>query len=374
MTSTSRQQVPFYGLGDEWSGLKDEALLQISKVFDHGKFVGGPEIVALEGRISKQLGASHVKACSSGTTALLIAMMALNIGPGDEVIIPAFTFAAPVECALLLGATPVLVDVDYPSGLIDLTSARNAITGKTKAIVAVSLFGLMPDFGVLSDLAREFEIEIIEDAAQSYGAQQDGRASGSFGRVSCLSFFPTKVLGGAGDGGAITTSDQELAEKIRHIRDHGQDGRFSHVCLGLNGRMSSIAAAALLVRHSYLEAALKRRREIGDFYDTQLAGLKDQTQIGFSFVPEGMIAARSQYAVVVSGRDRVREDLLKSGVQTAVYYPRPLHFQPAFRNLPRGKSLANSERLASNVICLPIHPALDLQAAEFVMEMLTQSV
>lgn len=366
--------VPFYGLADEWAEIKEETTARISSVFDHGRFVEGPEIEELEAQIAKELGAKHVYTCSSGTTALLIAMLALGITKGDEVIIPSFTFAAPVECALLLGAIPVLVDVDYPTGLINVDSVKSSITPKSKAVVAVSLFGQVPNFEALLDVAERHNLQLIEDAAQSYGARWKGTASGTFGRVSCLSFFPTKVLGGAGDGGAVVTDDADLANRIQMVRDHGQDSRYKHICLGLNGRLSSIAAAALLVRHKYLDSALSKRRSLGRLYDTLFEEAQFADTILFNSPGNDLLPARSQYAVAVSERDKVRAALMQEGVNTAVYYPSPLHHQPAFRTLPRAPTLNLSEKMAKEVLCLPIHPSLDTADVKYVASTLKKHV
>ncbi|WP_269586054.1 DegT/DnrJ/EryC1/StrS family aminotransferase [Roseibium sp. Sym1] len=371
---SASRTVPFYGLAEEWSEIKDETLARISAVLDHGRFVQGPEIEELEEQISRDLGARHVLTCASGTAALLMSMMALGIRKGDEVIIPSFTFAAPAECALLLGARPVLVDVDYPTGLVSVDSVRSSITVRTRAIVAVSLFGLVPDFHRLAAIAQEHGLPLIEDAAQSYGAQWRGKASGTLGHINCLSFFPTKVLGGAGDGGAVVTDDSDLADTIRKIRNHGQDTRNDHALVGVNGRMSTIAAAALLVRHKYLEAALAKRRTLGRTYDAIFTDERFSGALSFRKPGEETLPARSQYAIAVPDRDRIRRAMSEDGVQTAVYYPKPLHLQPAFQTASRARSLANSEKLAQDILALPIHPRLTSRDLEHVSNVLAKSV
>ncbi len=349
--------IPFVDLKGEWEPLRQEVLDRIGRIFEHGRFIGGPEISELEERLSGIAGVEHAIACSSGTTALLMSLLALDLQPDDEVIIPAFTFAAPLECVLLVGARPVLVDVDYPSGLISLDAMQQAITGKTRAIIAVSLFGTPPDFDAINGLASAVGITVIEDAAQSLGAVQNGVASGGLCDIGCTSFFPTKTLGGAGDGGAIFANSAELAERLREIRNHGQSDRYRHVRLGINGRMSSIAAAALLTRLDGLPKALEARRRIGAIYDQGFEPLQ-RKGLALAAIPAGIVSARSQYAIALKDRDAAGAALGEAGIETAVHYPTPLHLQPAFAGIRRAGSLDEAERLANTVLCLPIYPGL----------------
>lgn len=371
---TVSNSIPFVDLSEEWSPLKGTVLDSISRVFEHGMFVEGPEVGALEQIIQDYLGVGHAITCSSGTTALLIAMMALGIGPGDEIIIPSYTFAAPLECALLLGARPVLVDVSFPSGLIDLECVEAALSRQTKAIIAVGLYGFLPDMEKLSRLADENGVWLIEDAAQSYGARRSGRASGHFGSVSCLSFFPTKTLGGATDGGAVTTDDAALARRLRSIRDHGQEGKYRHVDVGLNGRMSSISAACLGVRHRALEDNLYRRRVGANLYDAIFSTLGASSGLCVYAVPDVVTPARALYPIALRDRDRIREEISRKGVGTAIHYPVPLHLQPAFNALPTVGSMKNSQRLAAEVLCLPLYPGLALEKIEAVAEMVLEAL
>ncbi len=352
------RRVPFVDLQAEWQPLKDETLRRIAAVLEHGRFVAGPEVGQLEERLAREAGAAHAISCASGTTALLMAMLALEIGPGDEVVMPAYTFAAPAECAMLLGASPVFVDVSCPSGLVDAAAVNAAITPRTKAIVAVSLYGLPAGFKAINAVASRHGIPVIEDAAQSFGAALHGRRSGSLALIGCTSFFPTKGLGGAGDGGAVFTDDAELAECLRQIRDHGQSGRYRHQRLGLNGRLNSIAAAALLVRLDGFDAAIAQRRRVGDAYDARLSDARTAGLLDFTVIGNGTASARAQYAVLVDDRDAVAADLHAAGIETAVHYPVPLHRQPAFACAPVSGSLQGAEAMASTVLCLPIYPGL----------------
>jgi UDP-2-acetamido-2-deoxy-ribo-hexuluronate aminotransferase len=367
-------KVPFVDLSAEWEPVRTEALRRIAEVFDHGRFVAGPEVSELEQRLAATVGAKHALSCASGTTALLMAMMALGIGPGDEVIVPAFTFIAPAECALILGASPVLVDVQVPSGLIDPASLEAAITPRTKAIIAVSLFGLPADFDAINRIAESHGIPVIEDAAQSLGATRNGKGSGSLARIGCTSFFPTKALGGAGDGGAIFTNDADMANRLSEIRDHGQAGKYHHVRPGLNGRLASIAAAALLARLDVFAPLLERRRYIGRTYDRLLGDARRSGLLDFA-TDEGIEhSARSQYAVVVEDRATVMKSLEAAGIQTAIHYPQALHRQPVLRDCRCAGSLENAAEMAEQVLCLPIHPALSDDQAGYVTDSLCSAL
>lgn len=350
--------IPFLDLASEWAPLRQAALERIGAILDHGRFVMGPEIEEFEATLAGDVGVAHAVACGSGTTALTMAMMALGVGPGDEVIVPAFTFAAPAECAALLGASPVFVDVDCPSGLIDPAAVEAAITARTKAIVAVSLYGQPADFAAINTIADKHGLAVIEDAAQSLGAMRGGRHSGALATIGCTSFFPTKVLGGAGDGGMVFTSDAEFAGRLAEIRNHGQTGRYDHARLGLNGRMSSIAAALLQLRREDFPAALTARRRIGERYDALLAPLHAAGLLDVSKVPPDTAPARANYTILVRDRDAVARALHEAGIGTAVHYPRPLHVQPAFARARRSGSLAGAERMAREALCLPIYPPL----------------
>ncbi len=367
-------RVPFVDLSAEWEPVRAEALRRIAQVFDHGRFVGGPEVAELEQKLAATVGAKHALSCASGTTALLMAMMALGIGPGDEVIVPAFTFIAPAECALILGASPVLVDVQMPSGLIDPGALEAAITPRTRAIVAVSLFGLPADFDRINEVAANHGIPVIEDAAQSLGATRRGKASGTLAGIGCTSFFPTKALGGAGDGGALFTDDADTATRLSEIRDHGQSGKYHHVRPGLNGRLGSMAAAALLARLDIFEPLLEKRRHIGRTYD-RLFGDARRSGLLDIVTNEGIEdSARSQYAVMVKDRAKIVKSLEAAGIQTAIHYPQALHRQPVLRNCRCAGSLENALEMADKVLCLPIHPALDDDQVDYVVETLCNAL
>lgn len=367
-------KVPFVDLSAEWEPVRAEALRRIADVFDHGRFVAGPEVAELEQRLAATVGAKFAVSGASGTTALLMAMMALGVGPGDEVIVPAFTFIAPAECALILGASPVLVDVQVPSGLIDSDALEAAITPRTRAIVAVSLFGLPADFDRINEIAARKGVPVIEDAAQSLGATRNGKSSGSLAGIGCTSFFPTKALGGAGDGGALFTDDADTANRLSQIRDHGQSGKYHHVRTGLNGRLGSMAAAALLVRLEMFEPLLEKRRHIGRTYDRLLGDARRSGLLDF-VTDEGIgHSARSQYAVVVKDRENVAKSLEAAGIQTAVHYPQALHRQPVLQDCRCSGPLENASAMANQVLCLPVHPALSDDQVDYVAETLCNAL
>lgn len=350
--------IPFVDLAADWSACKAEALARIARVFDHGQFVMGPEVALLEAQLAVETGVRHALACSSGTTALQIALMALGLQRGDEVILPAFTFAAPLESVLLSGASAVLADIDPETCLIDGDSVSALVGEKTRAIIAVSLYGQPADFHHLGALAAHHDIALIEDAAQSHGATLDGKSSGSLGTIGCMSFHPTKPLGGAGDGGAVLTDDAAVASAAREIRNHGQRGRYNHVRLGLNGRLDSIACAALLARLANAGPAAARRRDVAGRYDILLGAAARLGQLRLPRVREGTQSAFAQYAVQIDRRDQVMQDMLDAGVEVAIHYPTPLHHQPAYRDRVTFRSLIHAETVSRRALCLPIYPTL----------------
>lgn len=350
--------IPFADIVADWSPIKQDALSRIARIFDHGQFIMGPEVAELEDRLAAEINVSHAISCSSGTTALQIALMALDVRPGDEVILPAFTFAAPLECVLLLGATPVLADIDPHTCLIDLDAVAALIGPKTRAMIGVSLYGRPVDFTPLQPLVARREIAIIEDAAQSFGASLHGKSSGGLTMIGCTSFFPTKPLGAAGDGGALFTDDSTVAQRSREIRDHGQCGKYNHVRLGINGRLDSIACAALLARLGTTRQTIAQRQAVARRYDVLFQGAARRGQLLLQPVLEDGESACAQYVVQVERREDVIQDMLQAGIQVAVHYPKALHQQPAYRDRVSFTTLANAELVARRALCLPIYPTL----------------
>lgn len=364
--------VPFIDLVADWQPLKDEVLARVARLFEHGHFIMGPEVQELQRLLQADCGVAHALTCSSGTMALQLALMALDIGPGDEVIVPAFTFAAPVEAVLLQGATPVLADIHAETLNLDVESCARLIGPRTRAIIAVSLFGQPADFDSLNALARQHGLRVIEDAAQSYGATLHGRHSGGLADIGCTSFFPTKPFGGAGEGGALFTQDERLAQRIREARDHGQSAKYLHSSVGTNGRLDGLSCCALLVALGRLPEQLARRQAIARRYDLGLA------VAGNSLRRQGMLAGASsvfaQYAVRLEERDRLAEHLLKAGIQVAVHYPTPAHQQPAFARRCRYEALPNAEQASRQVLCLPLYPTLTETAQERVVDVLLEGL
>ena len=362
------EPIPFIDLVTEWQPHKAQVLQRIAAIFEHGRFVMGPEVVELEQQLAADLDIAHAITCSSGTTALQLALMALEIQPGDEVILPAFTFAAPLEAVLLLGATPVLADIDPATCNLEPTSVERLLSPATRAIIAVSLYGQPADFHALQALAEPRGIALVEDAAQSYGATLEGRRSGTLGHIGCTSFFPSKPFGGAGEGGAVFTGSEVYAGRIRALRDHGQSSKYQHSLIGFNGRLDSLSCAALLTALPQRQERLMLRQQVAERYQSLLGnaapGLICPT------IEAGRTSAWAQYAIRVQGRDRIAQALDTAGIQTAVHYPSPLHRQPAFQSRIRHGGLAQAERAAQELLCLPIYPSLTARQQDRVVDVL----
>jgi len=347
----------FIDLKSQYRGIKESVDRRIQAVLDHGQYVMGPEIAELEAALAARTGAAHCVACSSGTDALLLAMMALGIGAGDEVVTTPFSFFATAEIIALLGATPVFVDICPVTYNLNPRRLGAAITSRTKAILPVSLYGQCADMDAIAEIAGE--IPVIEDAAQSFGATYKGRQSCNLSAtgsgIGCTSFFPSKPLGCYGDGGACFTSDDELAAKMRMIRNHGQDRRYHHPVIGVNARMATIQAAVLLGKLEVFDAEVKRRAEVGARY-TELLGDAVKTPK----IMKGNTSVYAQYTIEVEEREAFQEAMKLRGVPTTVHYPEALHLQPAFDYLGLGAgSFPVAERAASRVVSLPMHPYLE---------------
>jgi UDP-2-acetamido-2-deoxy-ribo-hexuluronate aminotransferase len=304
--------------------------------------------------LAAHTGAAHCVSCSSGTDALLIALMALGIGPGDEVITTPFTFVATVEAIALVGATPVFVDIDPRTYDLDPALVAAAITPRTRAILAVSLYGQCAEMDAINAIAEGPGIAVIEDAAQSFGATYKGRQSCNLSTIGCTSFFPSKPLGAYGDGGACFTNDEALATRMRQIRVHGQDRRYHHPLVGINGRLDSLQAAVLLAKLERFDEEVRLRGELGAAYTEHL---RDVVQT--PYIEPHNTSVFAQYTIEVAHRDLVQQRLQAEGIPTAVHYPVPLHLQPAFARPEYGPgSFPLSEAAAARVISLPMHPYL----------------
>ena len=348
----------FVDLKTQYKALEQPINHRIADVLAHGKFIMGPEIAELEQRLAAYVGAEHCVSVSSGTDALLIAMMALGITPGDEVITTPFTFIATGEMITLLGAKPVFVDIDSRTYNLDPEQVGVAITPRTRAIMPVSLYGQCADFDALNAIAEERGIPVIEDAAQSFGATYRGRRSCALSTVACTSFFPSKPLGCYGDGGACFTDDAEIAKLMREIRVHGQDRRYHHPVIGLNGRMDTLQAGILLAKIDTFPDEVEARGKIGSRY-TELIDTSSDAFVT-PFIESHNTSVYAQYSVLAENREAVVGKLKDKNIPTAVHYPVPLHLQPAFSSLGQGRgSFPVAESVANRVFSLPMHPYLD---------------
>lgn len=325
----------------------------INKVMDHGQYIMGPEIVELEQKLASYVGVKHCIGVSSGTDALLVAMIALGIGSGDEVITTPFTFIATGEMIALLGAKPVFVDIDPKTYNIDPDKIAQAITAKTKAIMPVSLYGQCADFDRINAIADAHKIPVIEDACQSLGATYKGRQSCALSTISCTSFFPSKPLGGYGDSGACFTDDDGLADLMRQLRVHGQGERYHHPLIGINGRMDTMQAAILLAKLELFPGEVESRQKIGDRYTQALSASQ---HIIPPFIEAHNTSVYAQYTIQVNNREQLQQKLQEEGIPTAVHYPIPLHKQPALET--NEFELPVAESLSEKVMSLPMHPYL----------------
>jgi UDP-2-acetamido-2-deoxy-ribo-hexuluronate aminotransferase len=349
-------KIEFVDLKTQYAALREQIAQRMQKVLDHGQYIMGPEVGELEAALAADCGAKHCITVASGTEALLISLMALDLRPGDEVITTPFTFAATAETIVLLGGVPVWVDIEPDTCNIDASKIEAAITPRTRAILPVSLYGQVADMDEINAIAARHRLPVIEDAAQSYGANYRGRRSGNLSTLACTSFFPSKPLGCYGDGGAIFTGDDALAQAAREIRVHGQSARYAHTRVGVGGRMDTLQCAIVLAKLPRLPWELARRREIGARYHARLADL-DVTTLA---VRPDRDSVWGQYTVRVKDRARVQAALAAAGVPTAVHYPRPLHRQPAYAHFGAPDGCPASLAAAGQVLSLPMSPDLSL--------------
>ncbi|MFM2059162.1 MAG: hypothetical protein RLY71_3547 [Pseudomonadota bacterium] len=349
----------FIDLKSQYTALKSDIDAAIQRVLDHGQYIMGPEVKELESRLAAFTGAKHCVTVSSGTEALLIALMALDLQPGDEVITTPFTFAATAEVIVLLGAVPVFVDIEPDTCNIDPTLIEAAITPKTRAIMPVSLYGQVADMAEINAIAARHNLPVIEDAAQSFGASYQGRRSGATSTIGCTSFFPSKPLGCYGDGGALFTDDDAIAQAAREIRVHGQSARYTHTRVGVGGRMDTLQCAVVLAKLPRFEWELARRRELGARYHARLAPLAAR-HAGFELltVRPDRDCVWGQYTVFVPDRAAVQAALQAAGVPTAVHYPKPLHRQGAYARFAAPDACRHSLAAAARVMSLPMSPDL----------------
>lgn len=365
------KQIPMVDLVGQYQKIKPEVDAAIGEILTNASFINGPAVKQFQQNLEQYLGAKHVIPCANGTDALQVAMMALNLKPGDEVITTSFTFIATAEVIALLQLTPVLVDVLPDTFNIDPAAIERAITPKTKAIVPVHLFGQTADMDTIMDLAEKHNLYVIEDNAQAIGADHYGkdghsRKAGTIGHIGCTSFFPSKNLGCYGDGGAIFTNDDELAAQLRVIVNHGMVVRYYHDYVGVNSRLDSIQAAILDIKLKHLDEYNKARQWAGNYYNEAFAAIdKLKTPVTASFTNH----VYHQYTLVTHclNRQKLMEHLQAKGISSAIYYPVPLHMQKAYLD-PRYKKgdFPVTEKLSNTVISLPIHTEFDEPTLEYI--------
>jgi UDP-2-acetamido-2-deoxy-ribo-hexuluronate aminotransferase len=348
------RKIDFCDLAAQQRVLRPQIARNIHRVLSHGQYIMGPEVRELEEKLSAYVGVKHCITASSGTDTLLIAMMALGIGPGDEVITTPFTFVATGEMIALLGAKPVFVDIDPKTYNIDPRLIEAAITPKTRAIMPVSLYGQCADMDAINAIAARHGLPVIEDAAQSFGATYKGRKSCALSTIGSTSFFPSKPLGCYGDGGALFTNDDALAKAMREIRAHGQDRRYHHPRIGINGRLDTLQAAILLAKLERFDSEVEQRQKVGARYTALLA--ETCPQVVTPYIEPHNTSVFAQYSILVNDRDTIARRLNEQGIPTAVHYPVPLNRQPAYKTDAAATPV--SEDIAARVISLPMGPDL----------------
>ena len=356
-------QVPILDLKAQYATIKDEVMRAISEVCESQSFALGPAVAEFEEKIAAYCGSKYAIGVSSGTDALLASLMALEIKGGDEVITTAFTFFATAGCITRVGAKPVFVDVEADSYNIDANLIEEKITEKTRAIIPVHLFGQVAQMKPIMEIAQRHNLAVIEDAAQAIGAIQDGVKSGNFGDCGCFSFYPSKNLGGFGDGGLVTTSSEDLAEKIRILRDHGQNPRYFYKVIGGNFRLDGIQGAVLTVKLRHLDKWNERRRKNAAIYD----GILANSPVKPPKIDANNVSIYHQYTVTVPERNELQKFLTENQIGSAIFYPKPLHLQDCFKELGyKQGDFQVAERLCNEVLSLPVYPELTEEQIEYV--------
>ncbi len=373
--------IPFIDLKTQYQQLKPQIQARIDAVLEHGQYIMGPEVKELEGKLAAFTGTKHCITCASGTEALLMSLMSLGIGPGDEIVTSPFTFAATAEVIVLLGAKPVFVDVEPDTGNINAELIEAAITPRAKAIMPVSLYGQTSDMDAINAIAAKHgNLPVIEDAAQSFGATYKGRQSCNLSTIGCTSFFPSKPLGCYGDGGAIFTNDDVLAQAMREIRVHGQSQRYVHTRVGVGGRMDTLQCAIVLAKLERFEWEVQQRMEIGQRYTdlirTKQTSLRTKRSdpsteaIHAIIIRPERTSVYAQYTILTPNRDAMQKRLADAGIPTAVHYPLPLNEQPAYKHLCCPDCTPVAQLLAKQVMSLPMGADLDATVQHGVIERL----
>ncbi len=365
--------IAFTDLKTQYNDLRSSIHKRIDQVLEHGQYIMGPEVIELENKLANFVGVKHCISASSGSDTLLIAMMALNIKRGDEVITTPFTYFATGEMVSLLGAIPVFVDIDPKTYNIDPKKIKAAVTTKTKAIIPVSLFGQCANMEEINDVAKENGIPVIEDGAQSFGAKYKDKRSCGLSTIGSTSFFPSKPLGCYGDGGALFTNNDNLAKIMKQLRVHGQDKKYHHPRIGINGRLDTIQAAILLSKLERFDWEIEQRSLVASRYNTLIQ--TNCPSIITPYIHPDNLSVYAQYTIQVDNRDNVANYLRENGVPTTVYYPRGIHLQPAFSNLQfNDRGLPVTERSSRRVLSLPMSPDLSLQQQEKIVRVLKRSI
>lgn len=360
----------FIDLKKQYRLIEDKVNQGIKNVLEHGQYILGPEVTTFEEMAAEYVGAEYCVSCASGTDALLMALMAIDIQPGDEVITTPFSFFATAEVIALCQAKPVFVDIDPVTYNIDPSKIEAAITSKTRAIIPVSLYGQCADMDAVNEIADRHQLTVIEDAAQSFGAEYKGRKSCAVSHIGCTSFFPSKPLGGYGDSGACFTSSKEIAENLKSIRVHGQAARYQHTKIGINGRMDTLQAAILIEKLKIFPEEVELRKTVAERYNQLLAGTcKTPTTV------TRQTSVFAQYTVEVDNRSEVQEAMKEQGIPTAVHYPISMHMQPALAHLGyKQGDFPISESASERVMSLPMHPYLTLEEQQKVVQALKLAV
>jgi UDP-2-acetamido-2-deoxy-ribo-hexuluronate aminotransferase len=370
----SKMQIPFIDLKAQYKVLKNSIDQRIQKVLDHGAFINGPEVAELEQALQKFTGAPFALVCSNGTDALLMPLMALGIGPGDEVITTAFSFIATAEVIVLAGAKPVYVDIDPATFNINTSLIEKHITSKTKAIMPVSLYGQICDMDEINAIAKKHGLHVIEDAAQSFGALYKGKRSCNTSLMAGTSFFPAKPLGCYGDGGAVFTEDKNLYTAMKEIREHGSEKRYYHTRIGLNARLDSIQCAILLAKLERYQWELEQRDRIGKKFNEAFHGL-DKKGLIAPFIKADRTSAWAQYTLRANKRDELQKRLTELGVPTSIHYPMIMPDQPAYKKLAGDTSLlTESRKAAQEVLSIPIYPDMSEEIMNTIIKKVTEAV
>jgi dTDP-4-amino-4,6-dideoxygalactose transaminase len=371
MKEKVQMRIPILDLSAQYERIADEMKAAVEGVLKSQQFILGPEVREFEREIAPYCHCTEAIGCASGSDALLLALMACDVGPGDEVITTPFSFFATVAAIVRLGAKAVFADIDGPTFNIDPDRIESAITKKTKAIMPVHLFGQCSEMDRITQLASDHGIPVIEDAAQAIGAEYHDRRAGSLGTVASFSFYPSKNLGGAGDGGLLTTNDRDLAETLRHLRAHGAKKKYYHERVGINSRLDSLQAAILRVKLRYLDQWGQARKNNAEKYKTLFAatGLVSKGIVRLPAESQSTVHVYNQFVIRVNHRDELRTYLAERGVGTEIYYPLPLHLQACFKDLGyRAGDFPQSETASEQALAIPVFPELGDAAQQYVVE------